>query len=222
VDELLAEPVLHNSQLGFYTNFMNLLDMAAVALPTAFTAGGLPFGVTLAGPALSDRALLSIANRLRALLPLPLGALGIASAAVSTPAVGDGSRTEIAVCGAHLEGLPLNWQLTARAAVLRARTRSAPCYRLYVLAGGPPLRPGMVRDEHEGGAIELEVWSIPTAELGGFVAAIPAPLGIGKVELADGRWVSGFICESQGVRTAEGEITALGGWRAWLAQRQAG
>ncbi|MFU8765919.1 MAG: amidase family protein [Haliea sp.] len=216
VAEMLAQPVLHNSQLGFYTNFMNLLDMAAVAVPTTFTARGLPFGVTLAGPAFSDRALLSIANRLRALLPLPLGALDIPSVSASGPAWSEAARTDIVVCGAHLEGLPLNWQLVERGAVFRERTASAASYRLYLLAGGPPMRPGMVRDEERGQAIEVEIWSIPTADLGSFVAAIPAPLGIGKVELADGRWLSGFICEPQGVLTAAGEITRHGGWRAWL------
>jgi len=222
ITELLAEPVLYNSQLGYYTNFMNLLDMAAVAVPAAFTARGLPFGITLAGPAFADRALLSVAKRIRALLPLPLGALGIQVAPASVPAVGDATRTDVVVCGAHLEGLPLNWQLTERGAVLRARTRSAAHYRLFVLEGGPPLRPGMVRDEANGRSIEVEVWSVPVAELGSFVAAIPAPLGIGKVELADGCWVNGFICEQQGVLTAACEITEYGGWRAWLAQRQTG
>lgn len=216
IADLLAEPVLYNAQLGYYTNFMNLLDMAAVAVPTAFTADGRPFGVTLAGSAFSDRALLSMANRLRALLPLPLGALQVAATGSTAPAVADTTHTKIAVCGAHLDGLPLNWQLRERGATLLARTQSAACYRLYLLAGGPPLRPGMVRDEAQGRDIEVEVWSIPTAELGGFVAGIPAPLGIGKVELADGSWVSGFICEPQGVLTAAEEITHHGGWRRWL------
>ena len=219
IAELLEEPVLYNAQLGYYTNFMNLLDMAAVAVPTAFTAQGLPFGVTLAGHAFDDRALLSIATRLRALLPLPLGALELEPVASAAPAVANPAYTELLVCGAHLEGLPLNWQLVERGATLLARTQSAPCYRLHVLAGGPPMRPGMVRDETGGQAIEVEVWSIPTSELGSFVAGIPAPLGIGKVELADGRWVSGFICEPQGVSSATEEITHLGGWRAWLAAR---
>lgn len=221
VAEMLAQPVLYNSQLGFYTNFMNLLDMASVAVPTAFTDRGLPFGVTLAGPAFSDRILLSMANRLRALFPLPMGALGIQSASSSVPALSGAMRTEIVVCGAHLEGLPLNWQLVERGAVLRERTSSAANYRLYLLAGGPPMRPGMVRDEQFGQSIEVEVWSLPTVDLGSFVAAIPSPLGIGKVELADGRWLSGFICEPQGVLTATREITQYAGWRAWLAQGKA-
>lgn len=216
VEEMLAEPVLYNAQLGYYTNFMNLLDLASVALPTAFTEPGLPFGITLVGDRFSDRALLSIANRIRQILPLPLGALGIPSAATVAPPGADGGRTELLVCGAHLEGLPLNWQLTERGARLATRTTTAPRYRLHALAGGPPRRPGLVRDPQAGQAIEVEVWSIATAELGSFVAAIPAPLGIGKVELADGRWVSGFICENSGLAGAE-EITQYGGWRSWLA-----
>ncbi|MCX2779684.1 allophanate hydrolase [Microbulbifer thermotolerans] len=215
VDEMLAEPVRFNSQLGYYTNFMNLLDMAAVAIPTAFTAQGLPFGVTLVGDHFSDRRLLSIGNRIRQILPLPQGALGTEAAPTTAPDCGGSERTDLLVCGAHLQELPLNWQLTERGAVLKARAQTAACYRLFALAGGPPLRPGLMRDESGGRGIEVEVWSIPTAELGSFVAAIPAPLGIGKVELADGRWVSGFICEASGLKGAE-EITHYGGWRNWL------
>lgn len=221
IEEMLAEPILHNAQLGYYTNFMNLLDLASVALPTAFTEQGLPFGITLVGDHFSDRALLSIANRIRQALPLPPGALGLAPTESRAPACADRSRTDLLVCGAHLAGLPLNWQLTERGAVLKACTSTAPCYRLHALAGGPPLRPGLVRDEQVGRAIEVEVWSIPTAELGSFVAAIPAPLGIGKVELADGGWISGFICETAGLAGAE-EITQHAGWRNWLASLTAG
>ena len=219
VDEMLAEPILYNAQLGYYTNFMNLLDMTSVALPTAFTDQGLPFGVTLVGDHFSDRALLSIANRIRQILPLPLGASSVRAASTTAAPCGDSQYTDLLVCGAHLEGEPLNWQLTERGARLKARTATASRYRLYALAGGPPLRPALVRDERQGAAIEVEVWSIPTAELGSFVAAIPAPLGIGKVELADGNWVSGFICEGAGLAGAR-EITATGGWRNWLKQQQ--
>lgn len=220
IDEMLAEPILYNSQLGYYTNFMNLLDMTSVAIPTAFTTQGLPFGVTLVGDHFSDRRLLSIANRITRILPLPLGALGDEPLPTDAPACVSGDYTDLVVCGAHLEGLPLNWQLTERGARLKQRTDSAASYRLFALAGGPVQRPGMVRDELNGRAIEVEVWSVPTAELGSFVAAIPAPLGIGKVELADGRWLSGFICEASGLAGAE-EITEYGSWRRWLAIRQA-
>jgi allophanate hydrolase len=127
-------------------------------------------------------------------------------------------RIEVAVCGAHLSGMPLNHQLTSRGGWLVKATHSAPCYRLYALPGGPPWRPAMVRAD-SGAAIEVEVWSLPEAEFGSFVAAIPAPLGIGKVELADGQRVCGFICEQGGVHGAE-DITAFAGWRAYMASRK--
>ncbi len=218
VDELHAEPVLYNSQLGYYTNFMNLLDMTAVAVPTAFTEAGLPFGVSLVGKAFSDRALLSIANRIQQVLPLPAGRGQSVYSSAAAPVLSAGTHIDVAVCGAHLEGQPLNWQLTERGATLKAKTHSAPAYRLYALAGGPPLRPGMVMDEAGGAAVEVEVWSVPAAEFGSFVAGIPAPLGIGRVRLADGSEVSGFICEPRGVEGAQ-DITGFGGWRKWLASR---
>jgi len=112
--------------------------------------------------------------------------------------------------------MPLNGQLTGRGGQRVAEVRSAPRYRLMALAGGPPQRPGMIRDPERGAAIEMELWSLPLEQFGGFVAEIPAPLGIGKVELEDGRWVCGFICEGIGERGAA-DITALGGWRQYLA-----
>ncbi|MBV1789395.1 allophanate hydrolase [Marinobacterium sp. D7] len=220
VDELLAEPILFNSQLGYYTNFMNLLDMTAVAVPTAFTDAGMPFGITLVGNHFSDRALLSIANRIQQGLALPLGGEKTTEKPVmSANPVGNPDWIDLLVCGAHLEGLPLNWQLTERGALLKQRTTTAPIYRFYALAGGPPYRPGLVLDEERGAAIDVEIWSLPTAEFGSFVAGIPAPLGIGKVRLADGHSVSGFICEPHGLEGAE-EITAYGGWRTYLGSRE--
>jgi allophanate hydrolase len=124
----------------------------------------------------------------------------------------------VAVCGAHLSGLPLNGQLTSRGARLVAAPRSAPCYRFYSLPGGPPERPGMVRVAEGGGAVELEVWELPAEHFGSFVAGIPAPLGIGTVLLEDGSRVQGFVCEAVAAEGAR-DITALGGWRAWLASK---
>ncbi len=203
--ELAEEPVLRNSELGYYTNFMNLLDYAAVAVPSGFMANGLPWGVTLFGRAFTDQYLLSVANALHGGQHAP-----------GTPARND--RARLVVCGAHLEGLGLNWQLKRRGATLLQTTHSAPHYRLYALAGGPPLRPGMVRVAEGGVAIEVEVWELPSSELGSFLTGIPAPLGLGKVQLADGRWESGFICEPYGLEGAE-DISHLGGWRSWLATR---
>lgn len=218
IAELLAEPILHNSQLGYYTNYMNLVDMTSIAVPTTFTDAGLPFGVTLVGPAFSDRALLSIANRLQQLLPLPQGALDLPQPALSQQAVGNPDNIDVLVCGAHLEGLPLNWQLLERGATLKQHTHTSPHYLMYALAGGPPFRPGLIRDENKGVAIEVEIWSIPKAEFGSFVAGIPAPLGIGKVQIENGSWVCGFICEPYGLESSS-DISALGGWRAYMAQR---
>lgn len=218
VDEMLLEPILYNSQLGYYTNFMNLMDMTSVAIPTAFTDAGMPFGITLVGNHFSDRALLSIGNRIQQGLSLRLGIEQPSSdqPVMKTNRVESPDAIDVLVCGAHLEGLPLNWQLTERGAELKRKTATAPVYRMYALAGGPPYRPGLVLDEEQGAAIDVEIWSVPAAEFGSFVAGIPAPLGIGKVRLADGGVVSGFICEPYGLEGAE-EITHLGGWRAYVA-----
>lgn len=204
--ELDAEPVLRNSELGYYTNFMNLLDYAAVAVPSGFMANGLPWGVTLFGRAFTDQYLLGVADALQRqqdlALPTP-----------NNPARHD--RARLVVCGAHLDGLALNWQLRQRGARLIEATYSSKDYKLYALAGGPPLRPGMLRVAEGGVAIEVEVWELPSRELGSFLTGIPAPLGLGKVQLADGRWESGFICEPYGLEGAI-DISYLGGWRAYL------
>jgi allophanate hydrolase len=215
IEEMLAEPILRNSELGYYTNFMNLLDLASIAVPSAFTEKGLPFGVTLVGAAFSDRSLLSIANRIQQVCPLPPG---LGERPMSLPAanpVGDSQSIEVAVCGAHLEGLPLNWQLKERGGVLSEATCTAQAYRMYALPEGPPFRPGLIRDTDQGSKIAVEVWTLPLKEFGSFVANIPAPLGIGKLELVDGRWVSGFICEPCGIEDAE-EISHLADWRRYL------
>ncbi|MGE0970559.1 allophanate hydrolase [Klebsiella sp. WOUb02] len=212
--ELEAEPVKRNADLGYYTNFMNLLDYAAVSVPAGFLSNGLPSGVTLFGRAFTDQYLLGLADAFQRAQPLPLA--GGAQIAPAPPAgVASHDRQALVVCGAHLDGLALNGQLRARGGRLLATTESAACYRLYALADGK--RPGMVRDENGGAAIAVEVWELPSAELGSLLAAIPAPLGLGKVELADGRWLSGFICEAYGLQGAT-DITAYGGWRAWLAR----
>lgn len=218
IAEMLEEPILRNSQLGYYTNFMNLLDMTSVAIPTAYASNGLPFGITLVGDKFEDRELLSIASRFQPLFNLNAGASDIPQALPDLPSVASSRSIDVVVCGAHLQGLPLNWQLTERGATLKAKTHTAPVYRMYALAGGPPFRPGLILDEAKGAKIEVEVWSVPTAEFGSFVNGIPSPLGIGKVRLADSSLVSGFICEPYGIEGAE-EITQLGGWRDYIASR---
>ncbi|MBD1553716.1 allophanate hydrolase [Pseudomonas typographi] len=204
--ELNAEPIKANAQLGYYTNFMNLLDYAAVAVPSGAMANGLPWGITLFGRCFTDQYLLSLAQ---------------AYSAQALPArAARHDRTRLVVCGAHLDGLALNWQLRQRNAVHLETTLSAPAYRLYALAGGPPQRPGMVRVGAAGVAIEVEVWELPSQELGSLLGEIPAPLGLGKVELSDGRWETGFICDGWGLEGAE-DISRFGGWRAWLARESA-
>jgi allophanate hydrolase len=204
--ELEAEPVLRNSELGYYTNFMNLLDYAAIAVPSGFMGNGLPWGVTLFGRAFTDQYLLSVADGLQrqqgSATPAPIN-------------VARNDRARLVVCGAHLDGLALNWQLKQRGARLVETTSSSSDYQLYALADGPPFRPGMVRVKDGGVSIAVEVWELPSSELGSFLTGIPAPLGLGKVQLADGRWESGFICEPYGLEGAT-DISHLGGWRAYL------
>ena len=218
IEEMLAEPILRNSQLGYYTNYMNLLDMSSVAIPTQIAGNGQPFGVTLVGPAFADRALLSISKRFEKVFKLNIGASDIAKVETQAANVVSPDTIDVLVCGAHLTGFPLNWQLVERGATLKAETKTAPVYKMYALAGGPPFRPGLILDETEGAAIEVEIWSMPASQFGSFVNGIPAPLGIGKVKLADGPFVSGFICEPYGIEGAE-DITSLGGWRAYMATK---
>lgn len=217
LDELHAEPVKRNSDLGYYTNFMNMLDYAAVAVPAGTMQNGLPWGVTLFGRVFTDQYLLSLADALQRRTGTALiGGQSITSPAPQNPARND--RARVVVCGAHLDGLPLNWQLKQRGGRLLEATRSAAAYKLYALAGGPPFRPGMVRVAEGGAAIDVEVWEIPSSELGAFLTGIPAPLGLGKVQLTDGRWETGFICEAYGLENAV-DITELGGWRAYMKSR---
>ncbi len=215
---MLADPVRLNTALGAYTNFVNLMDLAAIAVPAGFRPDGLPFGVTLIGPALSDGMLASFGDALhRALAGARLGATSVPLAA--TPAVTAEAppreTVKVAVVGAHLSGQPLNGQLVERKARLIETARTAPGYRLYALAGATRAKPGLVFDGEGAGGIEVEVWEMDEASFGSFVAAIPPPLGIGTLVLADGRRVKGFLCEAHATQGAE-DITVFGGWRAWL------
>jgi allophanate hydrolase len=218
IAEMLADPIKLNSDLGTYTNFMNLLDLAAIAVPAGFQKDGLPFGITLAGPAGSDAALCALGDTVHRAMDLSLGALDLKLPS-HRPAAVAATTIRLAVCGAHMEGLPLNRQLTDRGARLVRRCRTAPAYRLYALPGGPPARPGMVREDN-GRAIEVEVWEMPLAAFGAFVEGIPPPLAIGTVELEDGERVKGFLCEAHGTIDAR-DITELGGWRRYLAEAKA-
>lgn len=220
IDEVEADPIQLNSNLGYYTNFMNLLDLSAVATPSGFLESGVGFGITLFSSALRDKYLLSLSTRLETCLAIAPGNLPAfqKSKGQAPGSLVPTDKVQVIVCGAHLQGLPLNWQLTERGARFIEKTRSAKGYRLYALAGGPPMRPGMVIDQTSDQDIEIEIWELPMREFGSFVAAIPAPLGIGKVNTADGRQLPGFICEASGLQGAE-DITHFGGWRNWLASR---
>ena len=202
-EQVAAEPVKRNSDLGYYTNFVNLMDLAAVAVPAGFRPNGLPFGISLIGPAFSDEALLSLADTF-------LGA--------ETPLVpAQPGCITVAVVGAHLTGQPLNHQLTSRGARLVKTSRTAPHYRLFALTGTTPLKPGLVQEPgFQGPGIEIEVWAVPQDRFGSFVAEIPAPLGIGNAFLEDGSSVKCFICEPYALATAK-DVTQFGGWRAYLA-----
>jgi allophanate hydrolase len=182
---------------------------------------GLPFGITLIGPAGSDRMLADLAQRFHQRTGLTLGATGEKLPAAIATRSGTGV-IKLAVVGAHLSGLPLNHELTQRGARLERATRTAPRYRLFALPGTTPPKPGMTRvDSGAGHAIELEVWTLPASAYGSFVAGIPSPLGIGRVELEDGEWVQGFVCESWALGNAQ-EVSQFGGWRAYLASAKRG
>jgi allophanate hydrolase len=199
---------------------MNLLDYAAVAVPAGFQSDGLPFGITLVAPAHQDEPLLHLAHRLQQTYSLPLGATGIVLPRnIPFPAASQSGKARIAVCGAHLSGLPLNGQLTSRQGRLLTCTTTSPDYRLYALTGNPPQRPGLIRvnKNGQGVAIEVEVWELPARELGGFVANIPAPLGIGTITLTNGETVQGFLCESYAIDNAK-DISHFGGWRNYMQQ----
>lgn len=216
--ELAEEPIKLNSNLGYYTNFMNLLDYSSIAVPAGFLDSGLPFGITFVGKAFDDTKLLSLANLWQSNRNEKLGATDWTCPALAENNTGVMDTIDVVVCGAHLEGLPLNWQLLDREAQLMEKTLTAASYRFYALAGGPPFRPGLIRDDANGSAIEVEVWRLNSKTFGSFVAGIPQPLGIGKVELADGRWVPSFICEGYAIDDAE-EITQFGSWRSFMADK---
>ena len=220
VAEIAADPMALNSNLGAYTNFVNLLDLAAHAVPCGFQANGLPAGITLIAPAFTDHALARLGQSFQRQLDLPVGAVDerlAADASAASPAVRDG-LIPLAVFGAHMRGLPLNHELTALGACFVATVRTSAAYRLIAL-GGTPERPGMLRvDAGDGAAVEGEIWALTPASFGTFVASVAAPLCIGTVELSDGRAVKGFLCESAAT-VGKRDITACGGWRSYLATK---
>jgi allophanate hydrolase len=214
--ETAADPIGPNARLGTYTNFVNLLDLCGIAVPTGDRADGRPGSVTLLAPAGHDALCASVAAALEA------GRMGAtdwprpARAILSSQPMS--AEIAIAVCGAHMSGLPLNRELTERGGRLLRDCRTAPAYRLHALAGGPPIRPGLVRSIG-GASIAVEVWALPRERFGDFIAGVPAPLCIGTVELEDGSTVKGFLCEASGLAGAA-DVTGYGGWRDYLSAGQ--
>jgi len=218
--EVESDPVALNSNLGYYTNFLNLLDMCGIAVPASMRKDGLPFGITLAAPALLDADLLPMADALHRAAKVTLGATGIAlpdqdrTLSVEEQLLPD--HHLLGVCGAHMSGLPLNRELTQLGARFVETTATAPEYQLFALEHLTPLRPGLVRSANGyGRSIKLEIWQVPSSQVGKFLAGIAAPLGLGTLMLSDGRFVQGFLCEAHATGPAR-DITDFGGWRAFL------
>src|SRR5882672_4125833 len=212
--EIDADPIGANTRLGTYTNFVNLLGWCALAVPAGFTHEGLPFGATFIAPANVDSALARLGGQWQRAAGLTMGATGVAytaSTMLRSPAAE--ATLPIAVAGPHLSGLPLNRQLLERGATLREASATAPHYRLFALPEMMPPKPGLVRVARGGASIAVEVWELPLRHVGSFLALIHAPLGLGSLELADGRCVHGFTCESHATEGAT-DITEFGGWLA--------
>jgi allophanate hydrolase len=224
IAEIAEKPVERNSHLGTYTNFVNLMDLAAVAVPAGMrpasaTEPALPFGVSLIGRTFTDNALLLLADKLHRALGTTIGGSRqpLSDSAPIDPVGVPNGCLLMAVVGAHLTGQPLNWQLTQRGGRLVRTCRTHPDYKLYALANTTPPKPGLVRvPGFEGPGIEVEVWALPADSVGSFVDGIPQPLGIGKLMLEDGTQVMGFVVEPEAINSAQ-EITQLGGWRNYLA-----
>jgi allophanate hydrolase len=222
VQQVLADPIQLNSRLGTYTNFVNLLDLCGLAVPALMRDDGIPFGVTLLAPGGHDGLLASIGRAFHADTGLPMGASGRLQPPLpglsSVPAAGE---IAVAVVGAHLSGMPLNGELKALGARLLEETATAPDYRLYALAASNPPKPGLLRvAQGQGSAIAVEIWALRAEGFGQFVAAIPPPMSIGTLRLADGRTVKGFLVEADAVSGAA-DISSSGGWRNYLARDKA-
>ena len=215
MQDLKDEPVAANSQLGTYTNFVNFLDWSALAIPAGWREDGLPFGITLIGGAWEEPRLLELARRWTSDAPRLLGATGVEYQELCSELPVVSNSMQLAVVGAHLSGFPLNKDLVSRGATLVTATTTAPCYQLFALhTTGPVSKPGLKRVADSGESIEVEVWNMPLDKMGGFLGTVAAPLGIGSVELQDGRWVYGFICEPVGFENAK-DVTNFCGWRGY-------
>jgi allophanate hydrolase len=219
--QIKLDPIVLNSRLGTYTNFVNLLDLAGLSVPAAIATDGTPFGMTFLGPAGHDALLASIGRRFHADTALTLGALALPQPEFTAlPAVPGVDEIALAVVGAHLSGMPLNGELKNLGARFLEVATTAPDYRLYALTSSMPHKPGLLRvPQSTGTAIEVEIWALPVEMFGQFVAAIPPPLSIGTLALADGRTVKGFMVEADAVAGAR-DISDFGGWRTFMAKEK--
>jgi allophanate hydrolase len=218
IEQVHADPIGLNSRLGTYTNFVNLLDLCALAVPAAMHADGTPFGITLLAQAGQDAALAALGRVFHADTKLPLGATGQPQPPLATPSLPAKHEIAVAVVGAHLSGMPLNGELRSFGARLIAETTTAPDYRLFALAGTTPPKPGLLRvAPGSGTAIAVEIWAIPSHRFGDFIETVAPPLSIGTLTTADGRQVKGFLVEAEATHGAR-DISPFGGWRAFMVQ----
>jgi allophanate hydrolase len=218
VDHILGDPIQLNSRLGTYTNFVNLQDLCALAVPAALHDGGVPFGITLLAPGGNDGLLAAIGRRFHADTALPLGALERKQPPLAPLPAPSADTIALAVVGAHLSGMPLNHELRNHGAAFVTAAATAPDYRLYALPGTTPPKPGLLRvGRGAGAAIAVEVWAMTADAFGRFTAAVPEPLSIGSLRLADGSNVKGFLVEAEAVKGAR-DISSFGGWRDFMAQ----
>jgi allophanate hydrolase len=219
VAEVEADPFRTNSRLGTYTNFVNLLDLCAIAVPSGVRGDGLPSSVTLIGPSGADGLIAGVAAAIQQRSSASMGSTARKAPPPQATARTADDRIEVAVVGAHLTGLPLNRELVELGASFSREVETTQDYRLFALPGSVPVKPGLLRvAEGAGAAIKAEVWTLDAASFGAFVAKIPAPLGIGTVRLSDGGTVKGFLAEAEAVKSAE-DISRFGGWRVYLASR---
>jgi allophanate hydrolase len=217
IAEVEADPIRLNANLGTYTNFVNLLDLSAIAAPAGMRADGAPSHLTLIGPAGADGFLAGVAMRVHSASGATMGATGLAVAPpAAAPSRAPPGRIEIAAVGAHLSGLPLNRELVALGGALLREVETAPDYRLYALPGTAPAKPGLLRvAPGEGASIAAEIWALDAKAFGTFVADIPGPLSIGTLSFTDGTSAKGFLVEAEAVKGAK-DVTPFRGWRAYV------
>jgi len=222
--EVEADNVRLNSRLGTYTNFVNLLDLCGISVPSAITADRGPYGVTFLAPSGRDGYVAALAQAFEAASRLPLGAGDKPAMRASPSPLGPipaqtSSLIEVALFGAHMRGLPLNRDIIALGGKFVRIVKTAPHYRCFLLPGAIP-RPGILRVDKAGAAIEAEIWAMPPEGFGRLVASVPPPLGFGTIRLADETQVNGFLAEAIATVGAR-DITHFGGWRAFLADNAA-